>query len=115
MNHQVYHDNLKLQVELICGNKYSELLATYFGWSRNYSIKMFMTLWTYSCCVMENERKRNWMAQKAYTGGVFKAKAEEAGVFCKLTDTNRLWQNRAEGEFGEVKIEAGHWMVKDRI
>jgi transposase InsO family protein len=33
---------------------------------------------------------------RAYTGGKFKKKAKQAGIFCKLADPYSPWQNAAE-------------------
>jgi hypothetical protein len=39
LNCQVYHDTLKASVASLRGNKYSEIYATDFGWSRNFPMK----------------------------------------------------------------------------
>jgi hypothetical protein len=43
---------------------------------------------------------------------LFKKKAKEVGIFCKIMDPYILWQNRAEGEIREGKKLAGRWMVQ---
>jgi hypothetical protein len=51
---------------------------------------------------------------KAYTGRVFKRKAREAAICCKLINPFSPWQKRAEGEITEVKLLEGLWMVRTR-
>ena len=115
LDHAVYHDNLKANVPSLRGNKCSEIYATDFGWSRNFPLKkesdvhesldLFLSRYGIPEALISD-------GANAYTGGNFKAKAKEAGIFCKLTDPYSPWQNRAEGEIREVKRLAGRWMVR---
>ena len=115
LDHSVYHDNLKANVTSLRGNKCSEIYATDFGWSRNFPLKkesdvhesldLFLTRYGIPEALISD-------GANAYTGGQFKAKAKEAGIFNKLTDPYSPWQNRAEGEIREVKRLAGRWMVR---
>jgi hypothetical protein len=38
---------------------------------------------------------------KSYTGGKYRKKAKQAGIFCKITDPCCPWQNCAESEIRE--------------
>jgi hypothetical protein len=51
---------------------------------------------------------------KLYTGGKYKKKAKQAGIFCNLTDPYSPWQNRAKSEIREVKQLASKWTVKSQ-
>jgi transposase InsO family protein len=51
---------------------------------------------------------------KSYTGGEYRKKAKQAGIFCKLTDPYSPWQNRAESEIREVKQLLSKWTVKSQ-
>jgi hypothetical protein len=51
---------------------------------------------------------------KSYTGGEYRKKAKQAGIFCKLTDSYSPWQNCAESEIREVKRLASKWTVKSQ-
>jgi hypothetical protein len=51
---------------------------------------------------------------KSYTGGEYRKKAKQAGIFCKLTDPYSPWQNRAVSEIREVKRLASKWTVKSQ-
>jgi hypothetical protein len=51
---------------------------------------------------------------KSYTGGEYRKKAKQAGIFCKLTDPYSPWQNRAESEIREAKRLASKWTVKSQ-
>jgi hypothetical protein len=39
LHHGIYHDTLKSQVISLRGNKFSEVYAIDFGWSRNFQMK----------------------------------------------------------------------------
>jgi hypothetical protein len=51
---------------------------------------------------------------KSYTGGGYRKKAKQAGIFCKLTDPYSPWQNRSKSEIREVKRLASKWTVKSQ-
>lgn len=115
LNHAVFHDNLKANVASLRGNTCAEIYATDFGWSRIFPMKkesdvhesldLFLSRYGIPESLISD-------GAKAYTGGQFKSKAKEAGVFCKLTDPYSPWQNRAESEIREVKRLSARWMVR---
>jgi hypothetical protein len=49
---------------------------------------------------------------KSNTGGEYRKKAKQAGIFCKLDDPYSAWQNRGESEIREVKRLASKWTVE---
>jgi hypothetical protein len=113
LNHQVYHDTLKFHIKFLRENT-CEIYATYFGWSRTFPMKkksdvhetldLFLSRYVIPEALVSD-------GVKEYTSGVFRRNAREAGIFCKLTDPNSPWQNRAKGEIREVEHLAGQWMV----
>jgi hypothetical protein len=117
LDHQVYHDTLKSRIKYVRGNTCSEIYATDFGWSRTFPMKkesdvhetldLFLSHYGIPEALVSD-------GAKAYTGGLFKKEAREAGIFCKLTDPYSPWKNRAKGAIREVKRLAGRWMVRTR-
>jgi len=115
LNHAVFHDNLKANITSSRGNNCAEIYATDFGWSRIFPMKkesdvhesldMFLSRYGIPESLVSD-------GAKAYTGGEYKKKAKEAGVFCKVTDPYSPWQNRAESEIREVKRLSGRWMIR---
>ena len=117
LHHKVFHDTLKSNVISLRGNKFSEMYATDFGWSRNFpmvkesdvheTLDLFLSRYGIPEALVSD-------GAKAYQGGKFKQRAREAGCYCKVTDPYSPWQNRAETEIREVKRLAGRWMVRTR-
>jgi hypothetical protein len=51
---------------------------------------------------------------KSYTGGEYRKKEKQAGIFCKLTYPYSPWKNRDESEIREVKPLASKWTIKSQ-
>lgn len=117
LHHQVFHNTMIANVKYLRGNTCCEIYATDFGWSRAFPIAkiaevhetldLFLSRYGIPEALVSDNHN-------VYIGGIFKKKAKEAGVFCKVTDPYSQWQNRAEGEIREIKRLAGQWMVQTK-
>jgi transposase InsO family protein len=117
LNHAVYHDTMHSKVVSSRGNKCCEIYVTDFGWSRSFpmqkesevheTLDLFLSRYGIPESLISD-------GAKSYTGGQYRKKAKQAGIFCKLTDPYSPWQNRAESEIREVKRLASKWTVKSQ-
>jgi Reverse transcriptase (RNA-dependent DNA polymerase) len=115
LNHPVYHDTMYSTVKSLRGNKCCEVYVTDFGWSRVFPMKtesdvhesldIFLSRYGIPEALISD-------GAKAYTGGEFRKKARQAGIYCKLTDPYSPWQNRAESEIRELKRLSTRWMLR---
>ena len=117
LDHPVYHDTMYSKVKSLRGNTCCEIYVTSFGWSRVFPMKtesevhetldLFLGRYGVPEALISD-------GAKAYTGGEFKKKAKQAGIFCKLTDPYSPWQNCAESEIREVKRLVTRWQVRSK-
>jgi hypothetical protein len=117
LDHAVYLDTMYSQVKSSRGNKCCKIYVTDFGWSRSFPmtkesevhepLDLFLGRFGIPEALISD-------GAKSYTGGEYRKKAKQAGIFCKLTDPYIPWQNQAESEIKEVKRLASKWTVKSQ-
>jgi hypothetical protein len=89
LDHAVYHDTMYSEVKSSRDNKCCEIYVTYFGWSRSFpmtkeadvheTLDLFLGRYGIPESLISD-------GAKSYTGGEYRKKAKQAGIFCKLTD-----------------------------
>jgi hypothetical protein len=99
------------------GHNCCEIFVTNFGWSPSSPMKtvsdvhetldLFLGRYGIPEALISD-------GARSYTGGEFKKKAKQAGIFCKLTDPYSPRQNSAESEIREVKRLVTMWQVRSR-
>jgi transposase InsO family protein len=101
LDHGVYHDTMHSKIMSLQGHKCCEIYVTNVGWSRTFTTKTVSDVHE----TLDHFLGRYGIPEAlisdgamAYTGGDFKKKAKQAGIFCKLTDPHSPWQNAAELE-----------------
>jgi transposase InsO family protein len=89
------------QVKSSRGSKYCKIYVTEFGWSRSFPManesEVHETLDSFLCRYGIPESLIS-DGSKSYTGGEYRKKAKQAGIFCKLTYPYSPWQNHAKSE-----------------
>jgi transposase InsO family protein len=84
------------QVKSSRGNKCCKIYVTEFGWSRSFpmtkesevheTLAIFLGRYDIPEALISD-------GAMSYTGGEYRKKARQAGIFCKLTDPYSPWQN----------------------
>ena len=99
-------------------NKYAQVFATSFGWSRVYPMKtkggahkafsaLAHEVGVPSVIVMDGSKEQ--------TLGEFKKKCNQAGCAIRQIEPDSPWQNACESEIRELKRGYGRSMVKRRV
>jgi hypothetical protein len=99
------------------GNKCCKIYVTNFGWSRSFPMqKESEAHETLDLFLGRYGIPESLICDGAnsYTGGQYRNKTKQEGIFCKLTDSYSPWQNRTESEITEVKLLASKWTVKSQ-
>ena len=113
--HQVFADTLISGTTSRRGNKYAQVFATSFGWTRVYPMSMkglaheglsllFQRDGVPSACIVDGAKEQ--------TQGAFHRKLREAACQLKQIEPHSPWQNAAEGAIRELKRGAARKMSK---
>ena len=113
--HPVFGDTLIAGTTSLQGNKYAEVFATSFGWSRAFPMQhksdahealslLFQRDGVPPACIVDGSLEQ--------VKGEFRRKLKEASCRLKQTEPYSPWQNAAEGNIRELKKGAGRKMIK---
>ncbi len=113
--HPVFGDTLIAGTTSLQGNKYAQVFATSFGWSRAFPMQhksdahealslLFQRDGVPPACIVDGSKEQ--------VKGEFRRKLKEASCQLKQTEPYSPWQNAAEGNIRELKKGAGRKMIK---
>jgi hypothetical protein len=98
-------------------NKYAEVFATSFGWSRAFPMKLKSDAHEAVSLLFKRNGVPTPMivdGSKEQTLGNFRRKVHEADCWLKQTEPHSQWQNAAEGAIRELKRGAGRKMIQSK-
>jgi hypothetical protein len=114
----MFTDTMESDVMSKQGNKYAQVFATQFGWTRVYPMAkksnaheglslLFARDSVPNCLIMDNSKEQ--------TLGQFRAKAREADCWIKQTKAYSPWSNFAKLAIQELKKGCARKMIKARV
>ena len=118
LSHDVFTDTLIAKVpSWFRRNKYAQVFATKFGWTRIYPMKKKSDAHDGLSKMAQRDGVPPLIVMdgaKEQTMGTFRKKAKEMGARVKQTEPYSAWLNACEGAIRETKRGAGRKMTKSR-